>query len=160
MQKSFSTKKILVMVANGVDEASMSVVQRALMKTGATIKTAGMESGLVNSWNGNGWGLYFPVDQQLGMTLGSDFDCLIVPSGSRGILKLATSAHCERILASFLTAQKPIALMGDAVALLEKTGLGAEAGKPNILTGDDPADAFIARMLEHFAGVEIEKVAA
>ena len=121
--KALTGKKILIMVSNGVDEGCMSVVQREMLKTGATIKTCGTEPGLVNSWNNNAWGLYFPVDQQLGITLGADFDCLVVPSGSRGIQKLSTNPHAERIIASFITAGKPMAFMGSAVELLAKTKL-------------------------------------
>ena len=120
---SLTGKKIIVLVSNGVDEAVMSQVQREMIKTGASIKTVGTESGLVNSWNTNTWGLYFPVDQQIGQALGADFDAIIVPSGARGIQKLSTNAHSERILASFLTAGKPMVFMGGAVELLAKTGL-------------------------------------
>jgi protease I len=128
MPNSLQTRKILVLVSNGVDEAVMSSVQRELVKTGAIVKTVGTESGLVNSWNGaaaNGgsWGLYFPVDQHIGVTLGADFDALIVPSGARSIQKLGQTPHAERILASFIMAQKPMAFIGDAVELLAKTEL-------------------------------------
>lgn len=123
MDKQLNGKKVLILVANGVDEGVMSNVQREMLKTGAALKTVGIEPGLVNSWNVNTWGLYFPVDQQISMTLGSDFDCLIVPSGSRGIQKLGSNAHAERILSNFIEAGKPMVFIGDAVELLAKTGL-------------------------------------
>jgi protease I len=125
MQQQMSGRKILVLVSNGVDEAVMSNVQRELLKTGAAVKTVGTETGLVNSWNAatNGWGLYFPVDQQIGQTMGSDFDALIVPPGARSVQKLGANPHAERIISSFITAGKPMAFMGDAVELLAKTGL-------------------------------------
>ena len=123
MASALTGKKILILVGNGVDEGVMSVVQRELVKTGATVKTVGIEPGLVNSWNNNAWGLYFPVDQQMNTTLGSDFDCLIVPSGSRSIAKLGANAHSERIIASFIQSAKPMAFIGDAVELLAKVAL-------------------------------------
>lgn len=179
-------KKILVLVSNGVDEGVMSAVQRELLKTGAQLKTASTESGLVNSWNNNTWGLYFPVDQQIGQTLGADFDCLVVPSGQRGIQKLAANPHAERILASFMTAGKPVAFIGGAVELLAKTGLakdcrvagpesvqqaltaaGAQWAGPgeciynNLITGE-AADlgAFIGGVTRHFLGPVEMKAAA
>lgn len=118
--------KVLVLVSNGVDEGVMSNLQREMLKSGASVKTVGTESGLVNSWNNNNWGLYFPVDQQIGQVLGSDFDALIVPSGSRSIQKLAGNPHAERIVASFVTAQKPMVFIGDAVELLAKTELAKD----------------------------------
>lgn len=126
MVKQLEGKKVLIMVANGVDEAAMSTVQREMIKTGAVIKTVGIEPGLVNSWKDNTWGLYFPVDQSLAMTLGSDYDCLIVPSGARGVQKLGANAHAERIIASFITAGKQMVFMGDAVELLAKTSLAKD----------------------------------
>jgi hypothetical protein len=178
--------KILILVSNGVDEASMSTVQRELLKTGASLKTVGIESGLVNSWNANAWGLYFPVDQTMGTTLGSDFDCLVVPSGSRGVQKLSGSAHSERIIASFVEAGKPMAFVGDAVELLAKVGLatGWNVGGPervkdvvtaagatwagtgstvhNILLTGEAADqvAFVEEIAAHFAGSSQVKAAA
>lgn len=161
MEKQLLNKKVLVMVANGVDESAMSAVQRALIAAGASVKTAGMEPGLVNSWNKNTWGLYFPVDQQISLTLGADFDCLVVPAGSRGVQKLATSAHSERIISSFLNAGKPAVFMDDAEALLEKVGGSDIAKNDNVLTGPcENMDGFVADMLVHMATREMEKVAA
>lgn len=124
-EQQLTNKRVMILVSNGVDESVMSLVQREMLKTGATIKTVGTETGLVNSWNDNSWGLYFPVDQQIGQTLGSDFDCLIVPSGTRSVQKLAATPHAERIISSFITAGKPMAFMGNAVELLVKTGLAS-----------------------------------
>jgi len=171
-------KKIMVLVSNGVDESVMSTVMREMIKTGATIKTVGTEPGLVNSWNNNSWGLYFPVDQQIGQTLGADFDALIVPSGTRSVVKLAASAHAERILASFVTSGKPMAFMGNGVELLVKTSLakGWNVSGPEsvhqimtgagaiwndgptcthnaLFTGDcEDISAFISGMIAHFGG--------
>jgi hypothetical protein len=112
------------------------------------------------------------------MTLGADFDCLIVPSGTRGVQKLAGSAHSERIISSFITAGKPMAFMGNAVELLAKTKLaegwtvsGPESRMETmtaagakwddeflcthngLLTGDcKDIAAFIQAMIAHFAG--------
>lgn len=123
MESSISGKKVLILVSNGVDEAVMSNVQREMLKTGAVIKTVGIEPGLVNSWNNNNWGLYFPVDQQISQTLGSDFDALIVPSGARSMMKLSGNAHSDRIINHFIAAGKPMVFMGDAVELLAKLDL-------------------------------------
>lgn len=135
MDIQLSGRKILILVSNGVDEAVMSAVQREMLKTGAAIKTVGTESGLVNSWNSqtNGWGLYFPVDQQIGQTLGADFDALIVPAGARSVQKLGSNPHAERIISSFITAGKPMVFMGDAVELLAKI----ELAKGLTLTGPE-----------------------
>ena len=183
MEVQLSGRKVLVLVSNGVDEAVMSTVQRDLLKSAAVVKTVGTETGLVNSWNSetNGWGLYFPVDQQIGQTLGSDYDALVVPPGARSIQKLGTNPHAARIISSFVTAGKPMVFMGDAVELLAKidiakglTVTGPErshqilvaaganwSGEPEtvdgmLMTGEgvDPA-SLIQSMMMHVSGVAV-----
>ncbi len=186
MDQSLRGKKILILVSNGVDEASMSTIQREMLKTGASIKAVGIEPGLVNSWNNNAWGLYFPVDQTMSATLGADFDCLVVPSGSRSVQKLGANAHSERIIASFIEAGKPMVFVGDAVELLAKVQLatgwnvaGPERTKEamvaaganwqgtgscthNILLTGEAADqlAFVPEIIAHCAGTTEMKAAA
>jgi protease I len=186
MDKQLQGKKVLILVANGVDEKVMSVVQREMLKAGAEIKTVGIAPGLVNSWNDNTWGLYFPVDSQISTVLGSDFDCLVVPSGSRAIQKLGGNAHAERIISSFITAEKRMAFIGDAVELLAKTALAKDwkvsgpervreamtaAGAQwqggsecvhNILMSGEASDthAFVQSMISYFADCVEMKAAA
>lgn len=185
MEVQLSGRKVLVLVSNGVDEAVMSTVQRDLLKTGATVKTVGTETGLVNSWNNetNGWGLYFPVDQQIGQTLGSDFDVLIVPAGARSVQKLAGNPHAERIISSFITAGKQMVFMGDAVELLAKLDMAkgrtvtgpershqilvaaganwsgeTETVDGMLMTGEgSDISAMIQGMIVHLAGVNVEE---
>lgn len=153
-------KKVLILVSNGVEEAAMSVVQRDLLKEGATIKTIGTEPGLVNSWNGatNNWGLYFPVDIQINQALGSDFDLLVVPGGSRSIAKLSENPHAERIIGSFVAARKPVCMMDEAVQLLE----GHDCTRVPLLTGAAKEDTqgFVDQMIAHFAGDAVTAIAA
>jgi protease I len=158
MTHLLSGKTVLILVSNGVDEAAMSTIQRDLLKAGATIKTIGTEPGLVNSWNNNAWGLYFPVDIQISMALGSDFDLLVVPSGTRSIQKLAANPHAERIISSFIAARKPVCMMGEAVELLAKI----DYTQSPVMTGDCAGDmpAFVQKMIAHFAGEAPIKLAA
>jgi protease I len=158
MTHPLSGKKVLILVSNGVDEAAMTTIQRDLLKAGAIIKTVGTEPGLVNSWNNNAWGLYFPVDIQISMALGSDFDLLVVPSGTRSIQKLSANPHAERILSSFIAARKPVCMMGGAVELLAKL----DHTHSPVMSGDCAGDmqAFVQEMIVHFAGQAPVQLAA
>ena len=162
MTQRLSGKKVLILVSSGVDETAMSMLQREMIQEGAIIKTVGTEPGLVNSWNDKDWGLYFPVDIQISLALGSDFDLLIVPNGARSIQKLSVNPHAERILSSFIVAQKPMCLMGDAVELLVKTGHTEYAENANVMTGEcaDEISEFLQKMIVHFVGEEPMKIAA
>lgn len=142
MNHTLAGQKVLILASSGVEESSMSSLQRDLLKAGAVIKTVATEPGLVNSWNGTAstWGLYFPVDIQISQALGADFDILVVPNGSRSIQKLAANPHAERIVSSFVMSKKPMGFLSDAIDLLDKTGHTTQKGSPFIITSMDDKD--------------------
>jgi protease I len=118
MTLALAGKNVAILAANGFDETQMTEIQRALTKFRAVTRTIAPEQGVVNGWQGEGWGHYFPVDAQIGEALGSDFDVLVIPGGERAITKLKTNPHARRIVTHFLEAGKPIAAIGAGVALL------------------------------------------
>ncbi len=122
MEYSLTGKSIAILVSNGFEEAEMTEPQRALLKTGATLRTISTETGLVNGWHGKSWGHYFPVDKPLGEALGADFDMLLLPGGERSVAKLQQSAHTRRIVGHFLDAGKPIAAIDHGIQLLAIPG--------------------------------------
>lgn len=128
--------KIAVLMANGFDEHNFLSIQRAMIEQGASLRVVSTDSGLVNGWDGKGWGHNFAIDAQLNTALGIDFDALIIPGGQRSHDKLKLTAHSRRFIGSFLAAMKPVMAMGDAVQLLAftdhasgKTVSGPEAKK-------------------------------
>lgn len=118
MTSQMAGKTIAILIANGFDENQMTEIQRALIKVKATVKTIAPENGVVNGWQGAGWGHYFPVDGQIGETLGSDFDMLVIPGGERATAKLKNNLHTRRIINHFIDAEKPVAAIGAGVGLL------------------------------------------
>lgn len=118
MFKSLVGEKIAVLVANGFCEEDFTLMQRALQGSGANIRVISMDSGLVNSWNGSGWGLHFASDSVLSSALAADFSMLIIPGGQRSADKLKLTAHTRRFIGGFIDAQKPVVAMDEAVDLL------------------------------------------
>jgi protease I len=118
MTTTLAGKSIAILAANGFDENQMTEIQRALTTVKAQFKTVAPEHGVVNGWQGDHWGHYFPVDVNISEALGSDFDFLVIPGGERAIAKLKTNLHTRRIVNHFLEAGKPIAATGAGVALL------------------------------------------
>jgi protease I len=185
MHKPLAGKNVAVLVASGFEEIQMTDAQKALLALGATVKLIGPES-LANGWHGDSWGHYFPVDAQISATLSADFDMLLVPGGTRSLVKLAQTPHTKRIVSGFVDDQKPVALMGEGVEALviadraegvtvagaagSRTAL--EAAKANwtedgfhlagnVLTGTgEDIPAFIAEMTALFLGQEDVKDAA
>lgn len=121
MIKALQSRKIAVIMSNGFNESEFLSIQRAMIEQGAALRIVSMDSGLVNGWDGKGWGHNFAVDAQLNTALGIDYDALIIPGGQRSIDKLKLTAHSRRFIGSFLAAMKPVVCMGDAVQLLAHT---------------------------------------
>ena len=185
MHKPLAGKNVAVLVASGFEEIQMTDAQKALLALGATVKLIGPES-LANGWHGDSWGHYFPVDAQISATLSADFDMLLVPGGTRSLVKLAQTPHTKRIVSGFVDDQKPVALMGEGVEALiiadraegvtvtgaagSRAALEAAkatwaedgihlAGNVLMATGED-IPAFIAEMTTLFLGQEDVKDAA
>src|SRR5579871_3980158 len=98
MTAMLAGKSIAILAANGFDENQMTEIQRALTTVKAKFKTVAPENGVVNGWQKDHWGHYFPVEAPIGEALGSDYDMLVIPGGERGIAKLKTNPHTRRIV--------------------------------------------------------------
>lgn len=121
MQKPLSGLKVAILLANGFNEGEMTAFQRAMLENGATPRIISVENGLANGWQGTTWGHYFAVDCPLADALAADYDVLVIPGGQRSLDKLKLTAHTRRFIGGFLAAQKPMALIGDAIQLLIHT---------------------------------------
>lgn len=122
MTTSLTGLSIVLLIANGFNEAEFTEVQRALAKTGAKVVAVSPEKSVANGWFENGWGHYFPVDQHISDALGSDFDVMVLVGGERGIAKLAGNPHTKRMVGHFLDADKPLVALNEAVSLLSLPG--------------------------------------
>jgi len=167
MSKPLPGTKIAILVANGFDQHDFSEVQKALNGASAIVKVISPDQGLVNGWEGKGWGHHFPVDQALSTALGADYDMLVIPGGSRSMEKLKTTAHTKRFVNSFINAEKPVAMMCDAVDLLTYAGQNTDVESyPNLYVADTKAEGadyaeIVTAMLAFFAqGAEDVKQAA
>ena len=125
MTTSIAGKSIAILAANGFDENQMTEIQRALTTLKAKFKTVAPENGVVNGWQKDHWGHYFPIEAPIVEAMGSDFNFLVIPGGERAIAKLKNNLHARRIVNHFLEAKKPIAAIGAGVALLALSPLCA-----------------------------------
>ncbi len=121
MAKTLQSQKIAVLISNGFNEVDFLQIQRAMIDQGAALRIVSTDSGLVNGWDGKGWGHNFAIDAPLNSALGIDYDAVIIPGGQRSLDKLKLTAHSRRFIGSFIAAMKPVICMGDAVQLLAHT---------------------------------------
>lgn len=149
MSKPLSGVKIAILSANGFNQQDLTETQKIMNAAGASLKIISPDQGLVNGWEGQGWGHHFAVDQVLSTALGADFTMLIVPGGSRSMEKLKMTAHTKRFLNSFMNAKKPVAMFNDAVDLLTFAGQDAAVESHSnlyVVNADNP----VSGMLEFF----------
>jgi protease I len=118
MNKPLSGIKIATLVSNGFCEKDFTETQRSLTAEGALVKVVSLDQGLVNSWQGNGWGHHFAVDISLSSALAADYSMLVIPGGRRSIDKLKLTAHTRRFIGGFMAAAKPVAVCGSALELM------------------------------------------
>jgi protease I len=183
---NLADKNVAILAADGFDEHQMTEIQRALVRARARIKIVAPEAAIVNGWQGESWGHHFHVDAPIFEALGSDFDMLVLPGGTRSAGKLRQNPHTKRIINHFLDANKPIAAIGEGVGLLalagklenqavaapaetrdELTAAGAQLSEDeleidgNLLTaaGGDLA-GWVREAIAFFAGADTVKAAA
>lgn len=181
MSKPLLGIKIAFLAANGFHENDLTVIQRALTQAGTYVKIISPENGLINGWNGEGWGHHYAIDCNLSTALGADYSALIIPAGTRSLDKLRLTAHTKRFIGSFMASGKPVLACGDALQIMAYTDqlngrtvsgpesardLAVQAGAEwsdeplcihgSLFTGECPADeaaakAFAQKVVDFFA---------
>lgn len=145
-----STPKIALLAASGVSEHEMTAIQRALGAAKMRASVISPENGLIHSWAEGTWGHCYPSDAKLEVSLGSDYDMLIVPGGQRHITKLMANPHTKRFVSAFFLTQKPVAVYSDAQTILATNEL---AGDNALVLSYDTADGVTEaanQMVAHF----------
>jgi len=155
-----SSPLIAVLAANGVDEKNMTEIQRAFARRGWKPKVISVENGLIHSWAENTWGHCYPVDAKLEVSLGSDFDMLVLPDGQRNADRLKGNPHTRRFINAFLLAGKPVVGFGTAPALLQLCDDSYNADSPSVLQIDDNNAESMIAFFEQAQMAEPEREAA
>ncbi len=121
MIKPLTGMKVAVLAANGFNEQHFIAMQKNLLDQGAVLRIISTNQGLVNGWDGVGWGHNFAVDAPLNTALGVDYDALIIVGGERSLDKLKLTAHTRRFIGSFMASEKAVIVMEDALGLMIHT---------------------------------------
>ena len=140
-----ATRKIAILIADGVDAASIDTLQTHLTKAGAVTRLVGVRLGAVKSAQGS----VVEADATLENSPAVLFDGLVLPEGAEG---LATSGQTIEFLKDQFRHCKTILVMGSASALLEKAGIPMDlpdAGLVLAKAGTDPKTLFITALAKH-----------
>lgn len=118
-QRRVGGLQIGLLVHQGADPASTLRVRQALEELGALVKTIGPPPQLV------GYTTAPEAEQRLDQAAADEFDALVLPGGA--LLRLAddlpTSLAAQQLVRDLHEQDKPIAAMGEALALLLAAGV-------------------------------------
>jgi catalase len=148
-----ATRKIAIVVANGIEGESITAVMDALNEAGAVTRLLGSRLGTVTSEAGEA----FEVDATLENSPSVLFDALVLPDGTEAVENLARDGHTLEFLKDQYRHCKTILALGASSMLLEKAGISPElptgAEDPGLLVAAssealDP-QIFIAAVAQH-----------
>ncbi len=150
---SIRTRKIAILVANGVDGAAARALHAGLVEQGAVPRYIGPRLGAVQTEDGDP----LQVEVTLETMPSVLFDALAIPGGDAAIATLTTIGHALEFIKDQYRHAKPILALGSAADLLESAGVKVvlPSGKPDsgmLVRDEDAADAlpdFIAAIGRH-----------
>lgn len=141
---------IALIAASGVSETEMTAIQRALAAKKWRAHVISPESGLIHSWAEGAWGHCYPADGKIEVSLGSDFDMLILPSGQRHVDKLMQNAHTKRIIGAMAAMKKPIVAFADGQRMLVENDLMGENATVMVYVTPEELTAAATEMIAIF----------
>ncbi|HKQ22821.1 MAG TPA: catalase [Burkholderiales bacterium] len=145
------TRQIAIVVADGVDGASIAAIQSALVAEGAVGHFVGPRVGKFITDNG----AEVEADRSMENSPSVLFDALVLPDGAKAIETLARDGHTMEYVKDQFRHCKPILALGASTKLLEMAGIRAASGKdPGLLAAEpskaaDAAARFVAAIAAH-----------
>jgi len=145
---SIRTRCIAILVAPGVDGASLDALHRQLSAEGAKPRYVGIRLGTVRSADGA------DIDVEITLETGPSvlFDAVVIPDGAEGVAALARSGHAVEFVKDQFRHCKAMLALGAGEQLLDAAGIPAGAADSGLLRFTDARDAakpFIAAVAKH-----------
>jgi catalase len=152
---SVATRKVAVLVADGVELGALKAIQQALQDAGASSKIVAAHLGSVGTSSGQ----QLAVDHTFANMPSVMFDAVLVPGGAGSAQTLAANGDAVHFVLEAYKHCKAICVIGEGAHLLRTLGLGsAEGGAAAagvVLGKNDPpgraqlAHEFIAAIARH-----------
>ncbi len=151
-QTGAATRRVAILVAPGVDGASVRAIYEQLLDAGAVPRLVGNMLGKVQAEGGA------PLEVEISLEAGPSvmYDAMIVPDGAKAVAMLARNAHAIDFVREQYRHCKPILVLGAGADLLAKAMVPATlpdgAADPGLLV-DAPLGAFVDALGSHRAFV-------
>ena len=122
---SIKTRKVAILVADGVDSASLKPIREAIEAAGARCKVIGLRLGTVTSASKR----QIDIDATFTNMPSIMFDAVLVPAGKESAEALSRSGDAVHFLLEAFKHCKAICTVGEGAGLLSTLGLGLGTGK-------------------------------
>jgi catalase len=142
---TIATRRVAILVANGIDGESTMQLMSALTEAGAVTRLLGSRLGSVTSEDGES----FEVDATLENSPAVLFDALALPDGTEAVEALANDGRTLEFIKDQYRHCKSILVLGASSLLLEKAGISARL--PN---GEEDSGVLLRSPEEGGAGAE------
>jgi catalase len=118
-EEGIRTRRIAILVADGVDAAAAIALHEGLEQAGAVPRYVGITLGAVAGENGE------DIEVEVTMETAPSvlFDALVLPDGARAVDRLATVGNALEYIKDQYRHCKPILVLGAAASLLETAGI-------------------------------------
>ena len=123
---SIKTRKIAILVADGVDSASLKPIREALENAGATCKVVGPRLGTVASASKR----QIDVDATYATMPSIMFDAVLVPAGKDGASAMTQNGEALHFVLEAFKHCKALCAVGEGVQLLSSVGVSADGAAP------------------------------
>lgn len=141
------TRKVAILVAQGMEGSSVAAVQAALVAQGAVPRLVGIRLGQVKDVDGG----VFDADASLENTPAVLFDALVLPCGEKAVEALSRDGRTMEFIKDQYRHCKTILALGLSKALLDKAGIPATlpSGQPDEALIQAPPSQ-VSQVLETF----------
>ncbi len=158
---SIKTRKVAILVADGVSEADVAGIKASLVAEGAVAEVIARKLGAVTGDKGGA----IPVDRSAITVDSILYDAVYVPGGAESANTLMADTKARYFIAEAYGHYKPIGATGDGVSVLKQANLPVKLAEKNAgknvvsdlgvvtvageVTGDEFTSAFIAAIASH-----------
>ncbi|MCV6904491.1 MAG: catalase [Achromobacter xylosoxidans] len=147
-QAGVATRKIAILVAEGVDGAAVSAVAQALIQAGAVVRLVGQRIGPVATAEGDA----LDADASLDNQPSAVFDGAVVPGGGTAIDRWRQDGRALEFVRDTYRHGKTLLAVGEGADLLEAAGIDPAWRDDGLVVDQAPAQAvtlFIDSLARH-----------
>ena len=116
-------QRILIIATDGYEQSELTGPRDRLLKAGAQVSIASLQTGEIRGWDQKDWGDSVPVDLIIGDVVVDDYDALLLPGGQINPDVLRMERKVIDIVRAFDAGEKPIAAICHAPWLLAEADL-------------------------------------